>query len=167
MIFVKHAYLLCTMFVCLSFFTTIPAKAQTKTPCITSDSLLRVCNSLKGITYKWGGETTKGFDCSGFIMYVFNRFNISLDHSAKNLATLGRKISLAEAKIGDIIIFRGTHKKDKSPGHAGIIISQEGEALEFMHSSSSKKNKGVTTTYFENSNYPARFLEIRRVAEVL
>ncbi|MBN9298643.1 MAG: C40 family peptidase [Filimonas sp.] len=142
------------------------AQAQRVDLPINKNSFLDICYRLKGIHYKWAGATTKGFDCSGFIMYVFNKFNVLVSHSTKELATTGEKVMLSEAKTGDIIIFTGTKKKDRSPGHAGIVVSKEGEPLQFIHSSSSTKKNGVIVTTYDSSNYPARFLDIRRVTNI-
>ena len=127
------------------------------------DSVIAYAKSYLGTKYVWRGSSPKGFDCSGFVSYVFAHFNMSLPHGSKSYATVGKKISLEECCKGDVMVFRGTHAHDKSPGHVGIVISEKGEPVRFIHSSSSKAHWGVVITEYAKSAYPKRFLKVVRV----
>ena len=113
-----------------------------------------------GTPYIYGGTTERGFDCSGFVQNAFKKFNISVPRSSTELADAGRKVKLHETRKGDILIFTGTNPDDRTPGHVGIVISQAGEPIEFVHSSS---NGGVKISQVDGTNYERRFLETRRV----
>ena len=113
-----------------------------------------------GTPYIYGGTTERGFDCSGFVQYAFKKFNINVPRSSTELAEVGKKVKLRETRKGDILIFTGTNVSDRTPGHVGIVISQAGEPIEFMHSSS---NGGVKISQVDGTNYERRFLETRRV----
>ncbi len=113
-----------------------------------------------GTAYIYGGITEKGFDCSGFVHYVFKKYDIDVPHSSKLLAETGKPVSKEEVRKGDILIFTGTNVNDRTPGHVGIVISQAGETLRFVHSSS---NGGVKISQVDGTNYERRFLDIRRV----
>lgn len=64
-------------------------------------------NSLKGIAYRHGGSTPRGFDCSGFTSYVMRRAgHVSLPHSATGQMHKARRISRSTAKKGDLVFFR-------------------------------------------------------------
>ena len=63
-----------------------------------------------GTPYVFGGATPAGFDCSGFVMYVYSQYGISLPHSVTRQGALGTPISAAEAQPGDVVIFNdGSH----------------------------------------------------------
>ena len=62
-----------------------------------------------------------------------------------------------------MIVFTGTNPKDKTVGHVGIVISELGEPIKFIHASSSSAHPGVVITSYENSGYVKRFVGIRRL----
>lgn len=67
-----------------------------------------------GNPYRYGGSSlTRGADCSGFVMAVYNRYGVRMGHSASTQRAYGVPVSLKNAKAGDIICF---------PGHVGIYI---------------------------------------------
>lgn len=127
------------------------------------DSVVSYAKEFLGTTYVWGGCTPTGFDCSGFVYYVFQKFQIPVIRTSSGLASMGNEIAIDAAKKGDVILFRGTHPGDKSVGHLGIVISNPGEPLMFIHSSSSKMHYGVVITDYYQSGYPKRFIGIRRL----
>ncbi|MCB0479476.1 MAG: C40 family peptidase [Crocinitomicaceae bacterium] len=118
--------------------------------------------SCLGTQYKWGGESMEGFDCSGFVRFVFKQLGIELPHSSKAISKMGKQIPLNEAKKGDLIIFTG-HKDRAHVGHLGIVMDNEPDCLIFTHSSSAPKNNGVVRTNYYDSNYPNRFIKIIRL----
>ena len=128
------------------------------------DSVVNYAKSFIGIPYKWGSSSEEGFDCSGFVSFVFRHFNITTSRGARDYYKAGKNISQDSCQKGDIILFTGTNFSRKSVGHVGIIISNYGEPIKFIHSSSSKNHWGVTITDFTNSAYPKRFMGIRRLA---
>ncbi|QOD07873.1 C40 family peptidase [Rathayibacter toxicus] len=61
----------------------------------------------QGVPYVLGGANPSGFDCSGFVMYVFAQYGILMPHSAAGQGALGTPVSLADAKPGDLVIMNG------------------------------------------------------------
>jgi cell wall-associated NlpC family hydrolase len=78
------------------------------------------------------------------------------------MADAGRDIELAESGKGDLIFFTGTDSENRAVGHVGIIITDRGQPVEFIHSSSGKA-KGIVITAMSSSHYQKRFLKVKRV----
>ena len=124
--------------------------------------LLSFADSLIGTPYLYASsDPTQGFDCSGFITYVFNHFNIAVPRSSIDFTGVQQEIPLDEATPGDIILFTGTDSSDRNVGHMGIIQSVDNGQLSFIHSTSGKAN-GVTITPL-NDYYKGRFVKVIRV----
>lgn len=122
------------------------------------DSIVRFAQSLIGTQYKYGSSNpAAGFDCSGFITYVFNHFNIKVPRSSIDFTNVGKEVKAADAKRGDLILFTGTDSTERFVGHMGIITSNT-DTLRFIHSSSGKVY-GVTETPL-NKYYQGRFVKV-------
>ena len=72
----------------------------------TADKLISRGLSLQGIPYVWGGTSLKGFDCSGFVQYVFRASGISLPRTAAEQYKLGVSVNRSELKPGDLVFFQ-------------------------------------------------------------
>ena len=128
-----------------------------------ADELVNYAETLIGTPYLYGSvDPEKGFDCSGFITYVFNHFKIAVPRSSEGFTSVEREIRLNQAKRGDIILFTGTDSTNRVVGHMGIITSGENGA-EFIHSTSGKAY-GVTKTPL-NKYYQGRFVKVIRIFE--
>lgn len=132
---------------------------------VNSDSLVNFAKKFIGIPYLWAGATPKGFDCSGFVYYVYNHFGIKTSHNSNDFPKLGLSVSIDSCKIGDIILFTGEKAKDRKVGHVGIVISKFGEPVTFIQSSSSKKHNGVVITDYNKSRYKSRFIGVVRLTK--
>lgn len=109
-----------------------------------------------GTGYVYGGASPRGFDCSGFTMYVFKQAGYSLPHSATSqwLSGMGTKIySISELQPGDLVFFNDpSRNKGKACSHAGIYIGNG----KHIHASSansggviiSDMTSGYYNTYF-------------------
>lgn len=131
------------------------------------DSIVRFALRQMGTPYVWAGTSPlTGFDCSGFISYVFGHFGVATPHATALLIDAGRPVLRAQAQPGDIVVFTGTAEGSTTPGHAGIVISALGETpLRFVHASSARRESGVKVSQVENSGYERRFMQVRRVLD--
>jgi len=132
---------------------------------ICSDSLIARAKSHLGTHYRYASYSpTAGFDCSGFVYYVFGTFDVKVPRSSIDYGSLTDTIAPESAQIGDVIVFTGTNAKIRHAGHVGIVISNPGEELTFIHSSSNTKRGGVIiSTYKSSPYYKVRFLKIVRL----
>lgn len=126
------------------------------------DALMRFAETLVGTPYVWASSDPQvGFDCSGFITYVFTHFNISVPRSSIDFFNVGKTIPLADAKRGDFILFTGTNPMETNIGHMGLVVSNNAAGLSFIHSTSGTA-MGVTITPL-NESYRKRFVRISRI----
>lgn len=106
-----------------------------------------------GVPYQFGGTTPKGFDCSGFIQYVFNRKGIVLPRSADEQYTSGRKISVNALEPGDLVFFK---TYDQGISHSGLYL---GDGY-FISATSSK---GVAVAKMKSGYWHDRYVGANRV----
>lgn len=129
---------------------------------IDPEKLMTFAETLVGIPYKYASTDPKvGFDCSGFITYVFNHFGAKVPRSSIDFTNVGDVITETEARRGDIILFTGTNPNEKYVGHMGLITSNDATGLNFIHSTSGKAYS-VTVTPL-NDYYRTRLVGFRRV----
>ena len=130
---------------------------------IPVDSIIQFARTLIGTRYLYGSaDPMHGFDCSGFITYVFNHFKILVPRSSIDFTNVGEEIAVPDSKKGDVILFTGTNKAEQFVGHIGIIVSNKKGKIQFIHSSSGKA-KGVVITPL-NDYYKARFVKVVRLS---
>ena len=129
---------------------------------VRPDSLVAYAETLLGTPYKYAStDPSAGFDCSGFITYVFNHYNIQVPRSSKDFVNTGTEIPIGNSKTGDLILFTGTDSTERIIGHMGIVVSNDNDSLKFIHSTSGKAHSVVITTF--NQYYKGRFIKTIRV----
>ncbi|MGI9147168.1 MAG: C40 family peptidase [Chloroflexota bacterium] len=73
-----------------------------------------------GSRYVWGGSSPAGFDCTGFVMWVFGQFDVSLPHNEAGQLGSGAPVSPEDLQPGDVVVFANTYRRGLS--HVGIYI---------------------------------------------
>lgn len=127
----------------------------------TIDNIISVGKMFLGIPYRWGGTSENGFDCSGFIKYIFEWFGIQLPRTSREMANYGSYVSKNELQKGDLIFFSGRNMNSGVIGHIGIVVEVTNEAIKMMHSSSSQ---GVHIEDLNQSVYfSKRYMTARRL----
>ncbi len=132
------------------------------TATVTPDAFVTYALSLKGTPYVYGSvDPTVGLDCSGLVTAVFNYFNIGVPRRTVDFKNAEKKITIDEAKPGDIVLFTGSDLSLRKPGHMGIITAV-GKDIEFVHASSGQ-TCAVTTGKLSYSYFKSRLLDVVRV----
>ena len=110
-----------------------------------------------GTGYVYGGASPRGFDCSGFTMYVYSQHGYSLPHSATSQwqSGLGTRVySISELQPGDLVFFNDPSRNaGKACSHAGIYTGDG----QFIHSSSSRSG-GVIVSSLTSGYYNTYFV---------
>lgn len=110
----------------------------------TGAEILSKAQSYLGTPYVYGGASPSGFDCSGFVYYVYDTFGISVGRTPAAQASAGTQVDKASLQVGDIVLFAGTGGSGIT--HAGIYAGNG----QFIHSPNSRS----TVSYSDlNSGY--------------
>lgn len=109
----------------------------------TARSVTSLALKFQGVPYVWGGSSTNGFDCSGFIYYVFKNSGYNIGRTSvadyrKNIPT----VSSNDLRAGDVVFFKNTYKEGIT--HMGIYLG----GGQFVHAGTSS---GVTVTSMYDS----------------
>lgn len=88
--------------------------------------IVTLAESLRGIPYHYGGTDIDGFDCSGFVYYLYDSFGVDIPRTAKKQGKVKAHIKFKNAKPGDILVF----KTKRRQWHSGIFVSNK----YFIHS---------------------------------
>lgn len=112
-----------------------------------------------GVKYVYGGNSpSQGFDCSGYVKYVFGNFGVSLERVAASQANQGTRISKGDLLPGDLVFF-DTNGGHNYINHVGIYI---GEGM-FIHASSGSSKRGVVISDLTSGFYANSYMTARRV----
>ncbi|PLS09562.1 C40 family peptidase [Neobacillus cucumis] len=125
--------------------TPSPAPVPEVKKAFNADALITEAKKYLGVPYVWGGSTPAGFDCSGFLNYVFAKQGVSLPRTVASIWNTAAPVSAP--KKGDIVFFNTAG----GPSHAGIYIGDN----KFIHAGSST---GVTITDMNSSYWKVRYL---------
>jgi cell wall-associated NlpC family hydrolase len=111
---------------------------------------------LLGAPYRLGGSNPSGFDCSGFVQWVFGRHGMTLPREVRDQYASGRSVELVDVQQGDLLFFETVAR---GPSHVGIALGNG----RFVHAPSSK---GVVRVEPYTASYWARrFVGVRRIGE--
>lgn len=122
---------------------------------IKRDEIIEYARQQMGAPYKYAGGTPNGFDCSGFVNFVFKHFDITVPRSSSGFKNVGKTVKPEDFKVGDVLVFYGYQDKN-SIGHVGIICEANGMQSKFIHASSGKEMK-VTISELGSEQYTRRF----------
>ncbi len=122
--------------------------------------LTAFAETLVGIPYRYGSMKREvGFDCSGFINYVFNHYKIVVPRTTVAFTNAGQEVSIRDSKRGDLILFTGSDAASGVVGHMGIVTENKENSFWFIHASTSS---GVVVSTL-NSYFTPRFVKVIRL----
>ncbi|HEY4347233.1 MAG TPA: C40 family peptidase [Gaiellaceae bacterium] len=123
------------------------------------DRAVRFARNLLGTPYRYGGDSpSTGFDCSGFVRFVYRHFGVSLPHSSYADFDLGKRVARGSLQPGDLVFFDGV-------GHVGMYIGHN----RFIHAPHTGTNVQVTSlseSWYSSSYDGARRLIVRPVRKL-
>lgn len=112
-----------------------------------------------GTSYRYGGTTGDGMDCSGLVFTSFLSQEITLPRSSRDMSLLGERLNLDEVSIGDLLFFE-TNKRKKVINHVGLIVELAANTILFIHSTSSR---GVIISRMDEDYWKEHFVMARRI----
>jgi cell wall-associated NlpC family hydrolase len=124
------------------------------------DSIVNFGMQYLGTPYVSAGRTADGFDCSGFVYFVFQHYNIKVPRSSIDYENFGKEIPIDEVQKGDVLLFLSPTQN--VIGHIGIVSTPKGRQSDFIHATSGRQMK-VVLTNLTNKGYTNRFVKAIRV----
>jgi cell wall-associated NlpC family hydrolase len=116
-------------------------------------TLTRNAMRFLGVPYVFGGTSSNGFDCSGYVQHVFAMLGYHIPRTADAQYDVGKRVTAATMNPGDLVFFQ-TYAAGAS--HVGIYLGHD----RFAHASSSR---GVTVSSLHESYWSARYLGAKRL----
>ena len=154
---IRFVMLLLSASILFGCVSTPKPTAQTPSPKANINlQVVRDALSLKGISYQYGEETPEqGFDCSGFVQYVYGRHGVHLPRTAYEMATSLPALDETLREPGDLVFFNTT---GRPYSHVGIFIGRN----RFVHASSAQGE--VLVSELDTPYWSKHYLGTRRPA---
>jgi peptidoglycan DL-endopeptidase CwlO len=131
----------------------MPGKRAASTPPLEGmlpSEIVRIAKEYVGVPYVWGGASPSGFDCSGFVAYVYSKVGLSIPHSVAKQYAYGTPVSKADLRPGDLVFFDGLR-------HNGIYIG----GGDFVHAA--RSGRAVRISRLDEDWFRKRWVGARRL----
>lgn len=130
------------------------------------DSMITLGKTYMGVKYSYGGNTPTGFDCSGFVSYLFASYGFKISKASRELAKFGHEVNESCLQAGDLAFFKGRSTKSKEVGHVALVINAMGGRWDIIHATVGK-GIWIDRDVMNIAYYKQRFLMFRRPFEFL
>ena len=146
------------------FWAQKPNADEEKNPELDIETLLRTliiqtAQEYLGVPYKAAGITPEGFDCSGFVFFVYREAaNMEVSRSTVGIWNSGKSIPLAQVRPGDVLVFTTVRA---GASHTGIVLENGPEGVIFIHAASQGSKTGVIISNMNEAYYRTRFMGAR------
>jgi cell wall-associated NlpC family hydrolase len=124
---------------------------------VDKQKLLEDARYFKGGKYVWGGTTPEGFDCSGYVQYLYRKHHINLPRTAWEQSKKGQVVQKENLQKGDLLFFLTDKKRGIPITHVGIYIGDGN----FIHAAS--KKDGIIISPVTHGKYADTFVSARRI----
>jgi cell wall-associated NlpC family hydrolase len=131
---------------------SVMGAAGSVVPSMVAEGIVSTALHLVGTRYRNGGADPEGFDCSGFVQYVFAQQGVSVPRTVEEQARTGARVD--EMRAGDLVFF---HTSGRGATHVGIAI----DSTRFVHAPSSRGE--VRVEPLARPYWTDRFVEARRM----
>jgi cell wall-associated NlpC family hydrolase len=123
-------------------------------------TLIEFAMKHQGIPYRSGGSTVKGFDCSGFVWFVYrNALNMDVPRSSRGVWASGAKtVRLEDALPGDVLVFSANKGGSGSISHTAILVDKDF----IIHAVSSGPKRGVVISPITDRYFAPRLAGVKR-----
>jgi cell wall-associated NlpC family hydrolase len=125
-----------------------PSPSSPPPPPSTHGGVVGIALRYLGVPYRWGGASPSGFDCSGFLVYVFAKVGVYLPHSSYMQFRLGRFVPRSALQPGDAVFFNGA-------SHVGIYIGS-GQFVHAPHTGDVVKISSLGDSWYSSTYVGAR-----------
>lgn len=131
--------------------STVTVAKETSNQAAQPSGLIQTAKQFIGVPYVWGGTSPSGFDCSGYINYVFKQMNVTIPRTVSDIWNMAQPTN--NLSIGDFVFYE-TYKK--GPSHMGIYLGNR----QFIHASASR---GVQISSIDGEYWKKRYLGSKRI----
>ena len=121
------------------------------------ENMLKNAKKHLGEDYVWGGTNPGGFDCSGYMQYIYKKEGVAIPRTANQQSKIGKEVSRFELKKGDLLFFLTDKSRNIPITHVGMYLGDD----KFIHAAS--KRKGIIISSFNKSRYSKLFVKATRV----
>lgn len=155
----KYLTLFLMLLVCVSSANAVCATPESveKPALLSGDDIVDKAMEYEGVNYRRGGASpTAGFDCSGFVYYIFGLFGAKMARSSRQQYKKELKVEdYRELEKGDLVFFSGS-RRSSSIGHVGIVtaVNPETGSFSFVHAATD----GIRVSSSEEPYYSRRLL---------
>jgi cell wall-associated NlpC family hydrolase len=138
--------------VVLAALTSVQSVAAA--PASEGEQVVGVATQYVGARYVFGGASPSGFDCTGFVMFVYGQFGVSLPHNEAGQLSSGPPVGPEDLQPGDVVVFANTYRAGLS--HTGIYVGDG----KFVHAADERH--GVVVSDLSDAYWAARFVGASR-----